>query len=164
MKLRTTLARRLRALMDSRLDLNTQTKVASRAGLGQATVQRILTQQAAATIDSIDDLAGAFRVSPADLLLEHGDAALLRAFAQLNLEDKARVMHYIELSAAAQTGHAAGRARLDFQETRPAPTSMAAATSRASARKPSADSMTNNAAAHDNKTNALPKARKRPRA
>jgi len=160
MKLRATLAIRLRALMDDRIDLNTQTKVASRAGVGQATVQRILTQQAGATVDSVDALAAAFRVSPVELLLDDGDAQLLSAWARLDPEDKARVLHYIELSATAPKSHAPAPKRLDFEERKPVPTLMAAAAARASARRPTTDP-TQNATGHE-KTHQRP--RKRPRA
>jgi len=141
MILKQILARRLRALMDSRLDLNTQTKVAQRAGVGQATVQRILTQQAAATLDSIDSLAHAFRVSPVDLLLgDDREAQLLRAWSKLDADDKARVLHYVEL-AAGVPARQTSRARQEFVDTAPAPPSVRAALSRAAARKVSTASM-----------------------
>lgn len=163
MNLRQILARRLRALMDTRLDLNTQTKVAQRAGVGQATVQRILTLQAAATIDSIDSLAHAFRVSPVDLLLEDDrDAQLLRAWSTLNADDKARVLHYIEVSAGVPVRQA-HRARQDIGDIAPAPAPMGPALSRAAARRVSPASMID--PGHDKADHpAVPARRKRGRA
>lgn len=68
MTIRHVLSGRLSVLMVNRVDLNTQTKVAGRSGLGQSTIQRILACESSATIDALAAIAEAFGVSPNELL------------------------------------------------------------------------------------------------
>lgn len=77
---RATLARNVRRLMDSSPDLNKQLRLAKRAGIGQATVDRILRADAGVSIDSIAAIAKAFGVSP--WLLLHPNPPLAAAEAE----------------------------------------------------------------------------------
>lgn len=142
MNLRKTLSRRVRELMDRRVDLDTQMKLRTKTGLAQATVGRVLSAQTAATVDSVEALAKAFGVSAMELMADSDtDVRLMRALSKLSAEDKVRILHYIEVSsqvAVSQTGID----RRTWVDTRPAPPSLVAASSRASARKVSPDDMT----------------------
>lgn len=136
MKLRELLAKRLRELMDVRPDLDTQTKLANRAGLSQSTIQRILSLQQACTVDVIEDLARAFGIRPIELLIEdRNDVLLLTALNKLSAEEKLRVLAYIEVSTGASLRHHE-RAQLSIDTGRPVPPQLAAASTRASAREP----------------------------
>lgn len=81
MELREILAVNLRALMEKRLDLNTQMKIRKATcvvdpvtqtietpSLTQSTIQRVLTAQVHATLDTLQRLADAFHVQPASLI------------------------------------------------------------------------------------------------
>lgn len=76
MELREILADNLRNLMRKRLDLDTQIKIRERSmrftsdgkGLSQSTIQRILSCQVHAGIDTLDVLASVFNVQPIDLI------------------------------------------------------------------------------------------------
>lgn len=139
MKLRQTLAKRLRELMDLRPDLDTQTKVANKSGLGQSTVQRILNDQQSPTVDVVESLAKAFGVSPIELIIENrNDVKLLAALSKLDEQEKLRVLSYIEVSTGIAMRHH-GAAQLSIDTGRPVPPELAAATHRASARKPGSD-------------------------
>lgn len=136
MKLRELLARRLRELMDARPDLDTQMKVAAKSKLGQSTIQRILSDQQAATVDVVEALAKAFGISPVELLIDdRKDAQLLLALGKLDAEEKLRVLSYIEVSSGVAMRHHAG-AQLNIDSGRPVPPQLTAATQRASSRRP----------------------------
>jgi len=93
-----TLAQRLRELMDTRPDLDTQAKVAARTHLSQSTVARILSQQQAASVDSLEAIAHAFGLQPYELLMpEPQDATLARGLDRLSPADKQRILSYIEI-------------------------------------------------------------------
>ena len=96
--LRERLARRMRELMDADYNLNTQTKVANKSGVSQSTVQRVLTQQQAATLDLLEELGRAFKVHrPEFLLLEATESALLKEWARLTPTDREVVLSYIRV-------------------------------------------------------------------
>ncbi len=132
------LAERLRELMDSRVDLDTQTKVATKSGVGQSTIQRLLACEQSATVDMLAKISKAFGLKPYEMLIESlEDALLMRTFSRLSPADKARIQGVIELtiSISGQTGHDAGSQL--FMDTRtPVPPPLRAAKNRASAREP----------------------------
>ncbi len=81
MKLRTALAQATRSRMAATPSLGTQNLLADASGLGHSTIQRVLARQSAATIDAVESIATAFGLeSPAWLLLDDGEVALLRAW------------------------------------------------------------------------------------
>ena len=99
MKIRQVLADRLRELMSERPALDTQEKVAKLSGLGQSTIQRILTCQSSATVDAVAAIAKAFSVSPASLVsFDVRTSDLIGRWGQLSDTDKARVLAFIEVS------------------------------------------------------------------
>lgn len=139
MDIRNNLANRLRELMDARPDLDTQTKVANRSGVGQSTIQRLLAQEQSATIDMLDKIARPFGLMPWELLLpDLEDAKLIRGFGKLSGSDKQRILAFMEFSAELQPGHHAP-AQLNTETRSKVPPSLAAAKNRASARSPGAD-------------------------
>lgn len=80
-ELRENLAANLRELMAKRFDLDTQVKIRERSkqftddgkGLAQATIQRILSCQVHAGIDTISILAKVFGISPLALISKPGE-------------------------------------------------------------------------------------------
>jgi transcriptional regulator with XRE-family HTH domain len=129
-KLRSRLARRMREMMDADPNADTQMKVSARAGISQSSVQRILAQDQAATVDVLDQLAVAFHVShPERLLLEADEQALLNEWSALTPTEKAAVLGYIRV--AVQTR----QAQLVIDTGRPVPAQLQAV-QRASAGRP----------------------------
>ncbi|TWW38979.1 helix-turn-helix domain-containing protein [Pseudomonas aeruginosa] len=63
-----TLANNLLFLMSSTPELSTQQALEQRSGVGQTTIGRILRRDTEAKIDTVSDLARAFRVSASDLI------------------------------------------------------------------------------------------------
>ncbi|EME0469260.1 helix-turn-helix domain-containing protein [Pseudomonas aeruginosa] len=63
-----TLANNLMFLMSSTPELSTQQALEQRSGVGQTTIGRILRKDTEAKIDTVSDLARAFRVSASDLI------------------------------------------------------------------------------------------------
>jgi transcriptional regulator with XRE-family HTH domain len=61
---RDTLARNVRYLMDHSPDLSKAYKLAAAAGVGQATVDRLLSASAGVSVDSVAAVATALGVSP----------------------------------------------------------------------------------------------------
>lgn len=158
MNLRKHVAARLRTLMDQRPALDTQTKVAKAAGVGQSTIQRILTQDQAATVDVLEKLAHAFRIHPADLLMDSGvNIELLRAIDRLSEAEKDRVIGYVEL-ASSRDMRQNGAAQLEFESRSQVPKQLLAAKQRASARKPGAD-MGDKKQSHETVKNHQPRKR-----
>ena len=94
-QLRQVIAARLRELMATRADLDTQVKLARRAGISQSTVARSLSAHSAATADSIANLAHAFGVPPASLLMRDPVEIELLVTAQgLTAEGRQRLLGY----------------------------------------------------------------------
>jgi transcriptional regulator with XRE-family HTH domain len=118
MELREILAKRLRALMDERPDLDTQTKIHQRSakvskdgrGISQSTVQRVLKKEVHTSLDVLEILAAIFGVSPLDLLkatdaMDHSETItnyderhLLLAWRCLADADKHKVMAFISVA------------------------------------------------------------------
>ncbi|MFY7867203.1 helix-turn-helix domain-containing protein [Roseateles sp.] len=101
-ELRQVIAERLRELMAASPDLDTQVKLAHRSGLSQSSVARILSADSSATVDSIANLARAFGIPPAFLLLSNKvDVELLLTSQALTPEARQRLLGY---AAALITG------------------------------------------------------------
>jgi len=132
-KLRELLASRLKGLMAQTPTLDTQTKLAIKGTVSQSTVQRILSQDASATIDSVELLAEAFKLKPPGLLLlEEREAAMLKAWAALSKPDQGEVQRYA--LALAQNHTRPTAPSLDFEVRREVPPAQQVANMRASAR------------------------------
>ena len=102
-QLRQVIADRLRELMATRADLGTQVKLARRAGISQSTVARILSADSAATADSIANLAHAFGVPPASLLMgDPVEIELLVTAQGLTAEGRQRLLGYAAALSAGQ--------------------------------------------------------------
>jgi DNA-binding phage protein len=94
-ELRQVIADRLRELMAASPDLDTQVKLAHQAGLSQSSIARILSADSSATVDSIANLALAFGISPASLLLSNKvDVELLLTLRALTAEGRQRLLGY----------------------------------------------------------------------
>jgi transcriptional regulator with XRE-family HTH domain len=116
MNIRQVLSTRIRELMESRVTLDTQTKLANKSGVGQSTIQRILAEDASATIDTVEQIAGAFGVPAVDLLSATAkDRRLLALWDQLADVDKSRVLSFIEVSIEADKQNRP----IDFTRGRP---------------------------------------------
>lgn len=96
------LAANLRRLMDSSDMLDTQVKVAARAGIAQSTVGRLLRGEVHAQLDQVEAIANAFRVTVGELLTDHAAAADFEipydkaAYARLPAQEKAQIAEFIE--------------------------------------------------------------------
>lgn len=127
------LARRLRTLMDQTPSLDTQVKVSKKAAVSQSTVQRVLSKQVWATLDVVEDLARAFGVKPANLLLaDDPEAALLKVWHSLSELDKSEVIRFAQLLDNRQARTPAPR--LEFSENEEAAPALQAAVRRAAGR------------------------------
>lgn len=127
------LARRLRTLMDQTPSLDTQVKVSKKAAVSQSTVQRVLSKQVWATLDVVEDLARAFGVKPANLLLaDDSEALLLRVWFSLSELDKSEVIRFAQLLHNRQARTPAPR--LEFSEIEESSPAMQAAVTRAAGR------------------------------
>jgi hypothetical protein len=102
-ELRQVIADRLRELMAASPDLDTQVKLAHRSGLSQSTVARILSADSSATADSIANLARAFGIPPASLLLSNKvDVELLLTSQAVTAEGRQRLLGYAAAMHAGQ--------------------------------------------------------------
>ncbi len=135
--LRDRLARRLRELMATNLALDTQVKVAQKSGVSQSTVQRVLAKDQAATVDTIQSFAHAFGIKcPELLLLDAQERELLTQWGRLSTGDRAKVLGFIAVTASdPATGQPP---TFSFRSDSAIPPDMAAATGRATGRKPGA--------------------------
>lgn len=143
--LRERFVRRLRELMDTDLNANTQVKVATKAGVAQATVQRILSDQQVPTLDVMEKIAAAFNISmPECFLLEAEEIELLKAWRQLADKEKSLALGYI--SVAAQTS----ASQLSLDAARPVPAQLQAL-QKASAGRPAPSEVSIKDASHRKK-------------
>lgn len=69
-KLRETLAKNLKRLMDASSDAKLQEDLEARPGVSQSTISRILLCQAATNVDVLEALARGLRVQPWELLVD----------------------------------------------------------------------------------------------
>ena len=103
---RLVLAAHVARLMAERAALDTQVKLAKRAGLSQSTVGRVLRGDVYAGTDVVQALALAFRVRPGSLLDEGAadpavvaagaDADRLRRWHRLGAADQARIDRFVD--------------------------------------------------------------------
>lgn len=134
-KLREKLALLIRSQMKVGV-VDTQVKVASRAGVSQSTVQRLLSLEQAATVDLLESLAKAFGVKHAEhLLLDPDDSKLLNLWSTLSEEDRGTVLGFIQMKAQTKPVPDAV-SQLSFETQTPVSHGMRAASKRASAREP----------------------------
>lgn len=148
MELKDILAIRLRALMDARPELDTQTKLHKRTGLSQSTIQRVLTRQVHTGLDILEALAKAFHVDPLSLIApikEGADAGavapsadeliLLNEWRKLTDEEKHTVSGYIGLVVARKAPTPAeNNSPIGLNSVTKIPAAMVAAVQRASSR------------------------------
>jgi transcriptional regulator with XRE-family HTH domain len=95
----------LRRLMDKSAALDTQVKVAQRAGIAQSTVGRLLRGEVYAQLSQVEALAEAFKVDVAALLSSSEAARAATpgqadAYAQLTEDEKKQVGDFIAFLAA----------------------------------------------------------------
>lgn len=98
-ELRAQLVKRLTELMADHPGLDTQTKVSKRADISQSSVQRILAQEQAATVDVLEKLAHAFGLTQArHILLNDDEIGLLERWNQLQEADKTATFRFMDVS------------------------------------------------------------------
>ena len=133
--LRQVIAARIRALMAQRPDLDTQVKLARRAGLSQSTVARILSADSSATADSLAQLSHAFGTSAASLLLDDpAEIDLLASVQQLKPEARQRLLGFVAALSSEQHARPTGSSRFALDISTPVPPSRRAAHAKAVAR------------------------------
>lgn len=103
-RLRLVLAEKLRYLMET-TPLTSQRKVGDASGVAQSTVGRILAGDVSATLDNVEAIANAFRVSPVNLLSPTGAASgtlatLFEVCEAMPHEVLAQVLAYARYQAA----------------------------------------------------------------
>lgn len=67
-----TLADNVQHLLSTHATFNTQSKLAQKSGVGQATISRILKGDAQTTLKTLNAIAGVFKVSPGALISPPG--------------------------------------------------------------------------------------------
>lgn len=133
--MRHVIAARLRALMAARPDLDTQVKLARRAGLSQSTVARILSADSSATADSLAQLSRAFNTSPASLLTDDpAEIALLASMRSLAPEARQRLLGFAAAMSSEQRHGVAQSPGFALDLSSPVPPSRRAAHAKAVAR------------------------------
>lgn len=96
--LRSHLAHRLRRLMSDTQGLDTQTRVAKKAGVSQSTVQRILAEEQGATVDVLEQLADAFGIkNAAYLLLGDDEVAMLTDWSKVDDDGRSKVRGFMQV-------------------------------------------------------------------
>lgn len=154
--LKDVLAARLRVLMAERDDLDTQARVAQRAGVSQSTVGRILSREVHTSLDVLEALAAAFRVHPLSLVsdprdmtqasaaaVDYSERLLLEAWRRLAPQQQHAVMGYIEVATArsvlAGTKPATTAESAAVETVSEVPAGAKAAVRRAASRPPGSD-------------------------
>lgn len=95
------LATNMRRLMDASASLDTQVKLAARAGVAQSTVGRLLRGEVYAQLAQVEAIAGAFGITVGELLTdsslasETGPTYDKAAFAKLPAGEKAQISAFI---------------------------------------------------------------------
>jgi transcriptional regulator with XRE-family HTH domain len=104
MRPRDILANNLRALMESRPDMNTLPKITARSDVSNGTLDRIRRSVVATRVDELEKLGRAFGVEPWELLRPHGHASLSPLAMQLGTHldriAKDEAMHTAAYAAA----------------------------------------------------------------
>ncbi|AOI94824.1 metal-dependent hydrolase [Burkholderia sp. LA-2-3-30-S1-D2] len=140
MPAREILAHKLTRLMADHPTLNTQGKLAARAGLAQRTVGRMKNNEADPQLGHVEAVAHALGVSLVSLISDESSRGSdlqydTDAVARLSVEDRKKIESYIEfvLSASGAAGKQGGDA-LNISETSPATKAQAASVRRAAQR------------------------------
>lgn len=93
-------AKNLELWMSNNRDLSSQAKVAHAAGIGQATVGRVLNREGNTTLNNLEAIAGAFGRRGYELLLKQKDPTVINydrtQYAKLSDEDKAKIESFID--------------------------------------------------------------------
>jgi len=96
------LAANMRRLMDASVSLDTQVKLAARAGIAQSTVGRLLRGEVYAQLAQVEAIADAFHITVGELLTDHSLASGSEAtydkaaFAKLPAAEKAQISAFID--------------------------------------------------------------------
>ncbi|WP_213766766.1 helix-turn-helix transcriptional regulator [Caballeronia sp. dw_19] len=96
------LAANMRRLMDTSASLNTQVKLAARAGIAQSTVGRLLRGEVYAQLAQVEAIADAFHITVGELLTDHSLTSESAptydkiAFAKLPATEKAQISAFID--------------------------------------------------------------------
>ncbi|WP_249205775.1 helix-turn-helix domain-containing protein [Burkholderia cenocepacia] len=134
------LALKLRQLMDAHPTLNTQGRLAARAGLAQRTVGRMRNNEADPQLGHVEAVADALGVSLVSLISDETASASglqydTAAVARLSGEDRKKIESYIEFvlstSGTARTG---GQETVNISETMSASKAQTASVRRAAQR------------------------------
>lgn len=129
--LRQRLARLMREKMRTSM-VDTQVKVAAKAGISQSTVQRLLSQDQSATLDLLEQLSKAFSVArPHHLLLEQDEANILTLWEGLDEADRATVIGFLQIKSQANKQ---SLAPLSFADQMPVAHQLRAASDRAASK------------------------------
>jgi len=93
-------ASNLQHWMDSNRALSSQQKVAEAAGVSQATINRLLRNEASITLNNLAAIAGAFGRRPYELIVPPGDAGMIKydhsRYALLPEGEKAKIESFID--------------------------------------------------------------------
>lgn len=93
-------ASNLQRWMESNRALSSQQKVAEAAGVSQATINRLLRNEASITLDSLAAIAGAFGRRPYELIVPPGDTGMIKydhsRYALLPDSEKSKIESFIE--------------------------------------------------------------------
>ncbi|WGL97373.1 helix-turn-helix transcriptional regulator [Arsenophonus sp. aPb] len=80
--------------------IKSQTKLSIKSGLGQSTINRIIKNEASATIDSLEAIANALGRKPYELLIPPNDKDILqydhKKYAELPWSEKEKINDFIE--------------------------------------------------------------------
>ena len=132
LKQREIIAERLRALMRSRPDLDTQVKLARRAGVSQSTVGRTLSCETSPSADSLLDIARALGTTPAALLLEDDlEVKILEGIRVLSPDARQRLLGFI---SGLQSEPVSQKKHFSFDSSSSVPSFRVAAHAKAAAR------------------------------
>jgi transcriptional regulator with XRE-family HTH domain len=103
------LAANMRRLMNASASLDTQVKLAARAGVAQSTVGRLLRGEVYAQLAQVEAIAGAFGITVGDLLTDPSLASELEptydkaAFTKLPAAERAQISAFIAFVIQRQT-------------------------------------------------------------
>ncbi|KML53857.1 metal-dependent hydrolase [Burkholderia cepacia] len=134
------LALKLKQLMDAHPTLNTQGRLAARAGLAQRTVGRMRNNEADPQLGHVEAVADALGVSLVSLISDepasgNGLQYDTTAVAQLSGEDRKKIESYIEfVLSASGAARTAGQETVNISETMPASKAQSVSVRRAAQR------------------------------
>lgn len=151
-KLQALLAKNVRQQMDLRPHLDTQAKLAVRAGVTQSTVGRILRGEVSPLLCNVEAVAEALGVSVTSLLVEESTSDEIQydheAFARLPPAEKEKIKSYIGFVIATNRG-------LSFSEVTPASAEQAGDITAASSRPLDHRTLTHNETTSSSKKRAV---------